>query len=42
MEISIDSLLQGATRATGTVAVIDVFRAFTTTAVALTNGPPAS
>ena len=38
MEISIDSLLEGATRATGTVAVIDVFRAFTTTAVALANG----
>ena len=28
----------GATRATGTVAVIDVFRAFTTAAVALANG----
>src|SRR5262249_48715969 len=35
---SSDSLLQGATRATGTVAVIDVFRAFTTAAVALANG----
>jgi 2-phosphosulfolactate phosphatase len=38
MEIVIDSLLPGAARATGTVAVIDVFRAFTTAAVALANG----
>src|SRR5216683_4352588 len=38
MEISIHSLLDGATRAFGTVAVIDVFRAFTTAAVALANG----
>src|ERR1700692_3457743 len=38
MEISIQSLLEGATRATGTVAIIDVFRAFTTAAVALANG----
>ena len=38
MEISVHSLLEGATRATGTVAVIDVFRAFTTAAVALANG----
>jgi 2-phosphosulfolactate phosphatase len=38
MEISIHSLLEGATRATGTVAVIDVFRAFTSAAVALANG----
>jgi 2-phosphosulfolactate phosphatase len=38
MEISIHSLLEGATQATGTVAVIDVFRAFTTAAVALANG----
>lgn len=38
MEIAIYSLLEGATRATGTVAVIDVFRAFTTAAVALANG----
>src|SRR5438552_685764 len=38
MEISIQSLLEGARRATGTVAVIDVFRAFTTAAVALANG----
>jgi 2-phosphosulfolactate phosphatase len=38
MEISIHSLLEGATRATATVAIIDVFRAFTTAAVALANG----
>jgi 2-phosphosulfolactate phosphatase len=38
MEISIYSLLEGATRATGLVAVIDVFRAFTSAAVALANG----
>jgi hypothetical protein len=38
MEISIQSLLEGATRATGTVAIIDVFRAFATAAVALANG----
>jgi hypothetical protein len=38
MEIAIYSLLDGATRATGAVAVIDVFRAFTTAAVALANG----
>jgi 2-phosphosulfolactate phosphatase len=37
MEISIYSLLEGAERATGSVAVIDVFRAFTTAAVALAN-----
>src|SRR5262249_39761965 len=38
MNISIHSLLEGAMRATGAVAVIDVFRAFTTAAVALANG----
>jgi 2-phosphosulfolactate phosphatase len=38
MDISIHSLLEGAARATGTVAVIDVFRAFTSAAVALANG----
>ena len=38
VKISIHSLLEGATRATGTVAIIDVFRAFTTAAVALANG----
>src|ERR1700730_2996151 len=38
VEISIHSLLEGATRATGSAAVIDVFRAFTSAAVALANG----
>jgi 2-phosphosulfolactate phosphatase len=38
MEISIYSLLEGATRATGSAAVIDVFRAFTSAAVAPANG----
>lgn len=38
MEIRIESLLEGAQRATGSVAVIDVLRAFTTAAVAFANG----
>jgi 2-phosphosulfolactate phosphatase len=38
MDIRLDSLLEGARRATGTVIIIDVFRAFTTAAVALANG----
>ena len=38
MEISIGSLLDGAKQATGAVAIIDVFRAFTTAAVAFANG----
>jgi 2-phosphosulfolactate phosphatase len=38
MEIRIESLLEGAQRATGTVVIIDVFRAFTTAAVALARG----
>ena len=38
MEITIGSLLEGAARAKGAVAVIDVFRAFTTAAVVLANG----
>jgi 2-phosphosulfolactate phosphatase len=38
MKISIHSLLEGARRADGTVAVIDVFRAFTTAAVTFANG----
>jgi 2-phosphosulfolactate phosphatase len=38
MDIVIESLLEGAKRATGHVAIIDVFRAFTTAAVALANG----
>jgi 2-phosphosulfolactate phosphatase len=38
MEIWIGSLLEGAARASGTVGIIDVFRAFTTAAVVLANG----
>jgi 2-phosphosulfolactate phosphatase len=38
MEIRIESLLGGAAHATGVVGIIDVFRAFTTAAVALANG----
>jgi 2-phosphosulfolactate phosphatase len=38
MEIRIGSLLEGAEQATGAVAIIDVFRAFTTAAVAFANG----
>lgn len=37
-EISIGSLLEGAQQAAGAVAIIDVFRAFTTAAVAFANG----
>jgi 2-phosphosulfolactate phosphatase len=38
MEIRIESLLEGAKRAQGTVVIVDVFRAFTTAAVALARG----
>lgn len=38
MDIRIGSLLSGAREACGAVAVIDVFRAFTTAAVAFANG----
>jgi len=38
MEIRIESLLEGAGRAQGTVVIVDVFRAFTTAAVALARG----
>ena len=38
MEIVIESLVEGARRATGTVVVIDVLRAFTTAAVAFQRG----
>ena len=38
VEVLVESLLAGAERATGCVAIIDVFRAFTTAAVALANG----
>jgi 2-phosphosulfolactate phosphatase len=40
MDIWIGSLLAGARQATGAVAIIDVFRAFTTAAVVLANGAP--
>lgn len=38
MDIWIGSLLEGAAQANGAVAIIDVFRAFTTAAVVLANG----
>ncbi|MGI9425475.1 MAG: 2-phosphosulfolactate phosphatase [Hyphomicrobiaceae bacterium] len=38
MDVKLDSLLAGAERATGTAIVIDVFRAFTTAAVAFARG----
>jgi 2-phosphosulfolactate phosphatase len=38
MEIRIESLLEGARRARGTVVIVDVFRAFTTAAVTLARG----
>jgi 2-phosphosulfolactate phosphatase len=38
MDIRIESLIEGAARASGVVAIIDVFRAFTTAAVAIANG----
>jgi 2-phosphosulfolactate phosphatase len=38
MEIRIESLLEGARRARGAVVIVDVFRAFTTAAVALARG----
>lgn len=38
LNIRLDSLIAGAERAVGVVVIIDVFRAFTTAAVALANG----
>ena len=38
MQIIVDSLLEGARRARGTAIIIDVFRAFTTAAVAFSRG----
>lgn len=38
MNIRVDSLIAGAERAVGVVVIIDVFRAFTTAAVALAKG----
>jgi len=41
MEIRIESLLRGAEEAEGTVVIVDVFRAFTTAAVAFSRGAQA-
>ena len=38
MDIRIESLIEGAAQASGAVAMIDLFRAFTTAAVAFANG----
>lgn len=38
MDVRIESLVEGARRAVGTVIVIDVFRAFTTAAIAFARG----
>ena len=38
MQITLDSLKDGAKKATGTIIIIDVFRAFTTAAVAFSKG----
>jgi len=38
MNVRIESLLDGVRRATGTVVIVDVFRAFTTAAVAFARG----
>ncbi len=38
MEIKVDSLLEGAQKAEGTVVIVDVFRAFTNAAVAFSRG----
>ena len=38
MEVRIESLLEGARRAEGTVLIVDVYRAFTTASVALSRG----
>ena len=38
MEVKVSSLLSGAKQARGTVIIIDVFRAFTTAAIALSKG----
>ena len=38
MQIIVDSLMQGAERTRGTVVIVDVFRAFTTEAVAFQRG----
>ncbi len=38
MEIRVDSLIEGACRAEGTAIIVDVYRAFTTAAVAFSRG----
>ena len=38
MEIRVDSLLEGAARTEGTAVIVDVYRAFTTAAVAFSRG----
>ena len=38
MDVRVDSLLEGAARAEGTAVVVDVYRAFTTAAVAFSGG----
>ena len=38
MEVRVDSLLEGAARSKGTVVIVDVYRAFTTAAVAFSRG----
>ena len=38
MEVRLTSLLEGAQQAEGTVVIIDVYRAFTTAAVAFLKG----
>jgi len=38
MDIRIESLIEGARRARGVVVIVDVFRAFTTAAVAFARG----
>ena len=38
MEVRVDSLLEGASRAEGTAVIVDVYRAFTTAAVAFSRG----
>ncbi len=38
MEVRVDSLLEGAARSKGTAVIVDVYRAFTTAAVAFSRG----
>lgn len=41
MDVRVESLIEGARRAAGTVIVVDVFRAFTTAAIAFAHGAKA-